>query len=1018
MKILKFLMLICSILIGQSTFAQGDPFEMFPATTNVASYASTPQTWAFIRYGSTPVDYYTGKAMISVPIYTYSDNDFEIPISAGYASEGFIPNRPTGILGLNWYLNCGGSISREIRGIPDDFVDEEGNMSGFLRGSATSDDSMFKLEVGGLNSTLTAYQVNGRETTSDIYHFNFLGHSGTFHFNGNKDVMVYNTNGLHGTYSIETYLNNDLQGFKVTTADGYQYIFGNEYDSAYEDSVERSIQGSFATVANLNINDYRPIVTWNLTKIIAPNGRVVEFEYTDVSSVMMYPSINPKTTNNPFLVMSFTTGGSTDEFGRNHYRNISITRTSYLEKIIIDDDNSNEGSDGEKIVIEFEKSLKGCSDRPESDRTSDICYDHNVTQELYKLDAVRVKTFNGEQIHNTSFKYKITNNRLILTTISTDGLGDYKMAYYEDYPYPAISTSDIDFWGFYNGRGNSYTTIQGSSVNSNFEDVITSEAKLPDWRYSRLGCIKRITYPTKGFTEFEYEANLADYILLRREHNHSIVDFDTSISGGEGDFVYEPKWYLVSQCSYKTLFQNTDETGGVRIKKITDYDGLGGFQSREFLYDEGTVHSFPKYYGAKICGYQTYFPLLDYPINSLDKQHIGYARVKEIFADGSCVEYHYNSYKTHPDEYNEQHKEIVETAGMISIPNSKWEKFINNIQRESNSNSNKRGKLNCQEFFNANGELVRKTSYEYAMHNDNHSAYVVLSGRYAYSVKQYIGDYRLVGVKDIMYYGDNSISTSKTISYDSLGRNDLTITTYADGSQSFSGTQYQTDEGRHQLDCPRHQFEAYSESNNNIILRNAVYYDYHKTADSLLLPKSIKRAIIPDYYMLNADLSNLDYRSIGHIESYNSYNRPIEVVDEHGVHTAILWGYNGMYPIATVKNMTWSELQSLLMLQSDAPLTGALDDTQRATLYDKTGVLVDAYEYEPLVGMTKHYDNNGKIITYGYDSFGRLTSTSDEMGGIQLYRYNLSGGDSPSLDIGDITLTPSNPSSSIIPNNN
>jgi YD repeat-containing protein len=106
------------------------------------------------------------------------------------------------------------------------------------------------------------------------------------------------------------------------------------------------------------------------------------------------------------------------------------------------------------------------------------------------------------------------------------------------------------------------------------------------------------------------------------------------------------------------------------------------------------------------------------------------------------------------------------------------------------------------------------------------------------------------------------------------------------------------------------------------------------------------------------------------------------------------------------------------MLQSDAPLTGALDDTQRATLYDKKGVLVDVYEYEPLVGMTKHYDNNGKMTSYSYDSFGRLTSTSDEMGGIQLYRYNLSGSDSPSFDMGDITITPNKPSSSIIPNNN
>ena len=51
-------------------------------------YAPTPQTWAFMRYGNTPVDYYTGTARVDVPIYTYSDNDFNIPISASYASTG------------------------------------------------------------------------------------------------------------------------------------------------------------------------------------------------------------------------------------------------------------------------------------------------------------------------------------------------------------------------------------------------------------------------------------------------------------------------------------------------------------------------------------------------------------------------------------------------------------------------------------------------------------------------------------------------------------------------------------------------------------------------------------------------------------------------------------------------------------------------------------------------------------------------------------------------------------------
>lgn len=424
----KLILLICPIMIGQSAFAQGDSNEGLSAPTNIASYAPTPQTWAFIRYGSNPVDYYTGKAMVNVPIYTYKDNDFELPISVSYASEGFVPSRQTSILGLNWFLNCGGAISREIVGIPDDRICDD--LSGFLNGGTVSDSAIMGLTTGGLNSTLTAYQVSGRETTSDIYHFNFLGHSGTFHFDGNKQPKVYNTNGQHGTYTINTigYSNGELKGFTIMTADGYKYTFGSDDTMSYNDSVERSVSGSFTTYANFNFahgnsqTEY-PIVTWNLTKIEAPNGRTVEYVYTDVSSTFMYDYVNTGSDNNPFLVMTFIPGYSIDNYGKNHYRNVSITRTCYLDEIIINDSNTVDSNDSKRTSITFSKSLKTNLDRPNSELNSDIIYDHNITQALYKLDAIRVISPNNKQIHKTTFSYKNKDNRLILTKISINGLG-------------------------------------------------------------------------------------------------------------------------------------------------------------------------------------------------------------------------------------------------------------------------------------------------------------------------------------------------------------------------------------------------------------------------------------------------------------------------------------------------------------------------------------------------------------------------------------------------------------------
>lgn len=984
----KLLLLTCSISLAHNLYAQ-ESINNLSEAANISAYAPTPQTWAFIRYGSNPVDYYTGKAMVNVPIYTYKDNDFELPISVSYASEGFVPSRQTGILGLNWFLNCGGSIAREIKGIPDDYIDSNSDMNGFIQGDSISDTQLFELEGCALNENKSTCKVGNRETTSDIYHFNFLGHSGTFHFDGNHNIHVYNTNGNNGTYTI-TYndiSNSRLEQFTIKTADGYEYTFGSDSNEVLLNTTERYLNGKLTgnaiyTYSRNGISNH-PIVTWNLTQIKAPNGRSVSFEYEDVIS-SIGANINA-TSINPFLVTSFSYGRCEDEWDVNHFRNVSVVQTTYLKRIVSDN-----------CTIELNMSLKDCYDRPNTTSTiASYTDDHRITQNLKKLDGICVKNKTGREIHNTSFSYKVKDNRLILTKISTDGLGDYTMVYHEEYPYPAISTADTDFWGFYNGNGNLYNNVIGSEVNSNYNDVLKSPCpRVPNWEYARLGCLKRITYPTKGFTEFEYEANRASRILLKREWQD--FNLDNSISNPEATTtpVAEQIGYLVDAYSYSTLFLGTNETGGVRVKKITDYDGLGGFQSRTFSYKNGTIHSFPKYYTANIHGYQVYNPMLEYPINSLDKQHIGYAEVKETFADGSSIVYHYNDYNSHPDEYDGQMRDDIHTGGLDDVEDQKWYKYINNVLREPNSNHNKRGKLNCKEFYDAENKLVKKTQYNYAMHDEGYSAYVVLSGKYAYSVKRYIGDYRLTSISNTEYFDNGIATTSQSFSYDSCGRKTATITTGLDGKPIMSWVQYIPTNERHFYNLPEKEFVAQIESGVNPKLRSAISYSYNDQ----LLPHKVSVANLNDNTTCNLeDLLLLTYKDKQTIVSYNDYGNPTEIIDEYGMHTAILWGYNGMYPIVKATNMTAASLHNVLGITSNAPLAGALDSSKRSTLYNLSNTLIEIYEYEPLVGMTKHYDNNGKCTTYGYDSYGRLISISDDMGNVQQYEYNMSGTNYPSL---------------------
>ena len=87
----------------------------------IGNEMKTPSTdtWNFIKQGDIGANLHTGTVNLSIPVYTYKDNDFEIPITLDYSSNGLICNMRAGILGPDWVLNAGGIISVEKRGILD-----------------------------------------------------------------------------------------------------------------------------------------------------------------------------------------------------------------------------------------------------------------------------------------------------------------------------------------------------------------------------------------------------------------------------------------------------------------------------------------------------------------------------------------------------------------------------------------------------------------------------------------------------------------------------------------------------------------------------------------------------------------------------------------------------------------------------------------------------------------------------------------------------------------------------------
>lgn len=978
MKSLKNLSLALLLLTMATTAANAQTNET--VASEPFSYVPTPQTKAFMRYGNNAVNMNTGTVTLNIPVYTYTDNDFEIPVSVTYLSQGLMPGNQTGILGLGWFLNCGGTVSREIVGVPDDCV-ASNNINGFLNGASFSENDVININKKYIDTeTLGSYAINGRETTSDVYHFSFNGYSGTFHFDSYKQPHVYNTGGNHGTYTITPIKSQNLEliGFVIMTGDGYEYTFGNN-----ENAVERNLKGKITGNAVFTFEQpiSQPIVTWNLTGIKAPNGRTVTFDYqTADSNIGTY--INSETKNNPFLVTSFVPSFLMEDNSKiDHSRSVSVVRTSYLSKVTIDGD----------VEFRFSMSLKGCYDRPATvTPVTTKEQDHFITQNLKKLDSFEVRNAKGEKLHFTKFKYRIKNNRLILDNVHTDGIGDYHMSYYEENPFPPISTSDIDFWGFYNGKGNSYDVVSSTKVDDNHNDYIETDAKNPDWRYSRLGCLKHIAYPTKGFSTFEYEPNRAQKILLKRDVGavdgfKEVDDEDLGLYETENE--EEKVSYLVKLYPYNILFDDNDECGGIRVARTADYDNYRGSQSRSYIYTGGVVYSFPKHYAAKLYSYQIYNPTAQYPANSLDKQHICYSAVHEILADGTYTITRYNDYNSHPDEYEGQvRKKVIDIVDGLDIYNIYSPSFINNVMRIPNSNHAKRGKVKAIEYYSREGELMKRTTYDYEMHDTCYTSYIVMSGLFANSVKRYTGDYRLVRVQENEYFDGGCISSRQTFSYDDKGRVVCRTSELPVASRIHTYTQYHNDTLRHVFSLPSNIIKI-KERDSVMLLTEAQKYDY-RTLDNMCLLQKISNARIRDNVTYPCDTSTLEYAPKQRIVAYDNLGNPTEIVDEHEVHTAVLWGYGGKYPVVKACGITIAELMSLVGKTDNTPIKAALTDKQRQAVLDNTKTaLVDIYEYKPHVGVIKHYSSDGRCIEYNYDSYGRLITISDNEGVLQEFNY-------------------------------
>lgn len=451
----------------------------------------SPTAYELGKYGQVPIGFFTGTPNVSIPLYEYKTKNLSVPIALSYNSNGIKVDQQATNVGLGWSLNAGGVITRIVRDEPD----EEGNTF-FPEEEIKTNGAMSPM---ALDFFYLASQADV-DTEPDIYMYNFEGYSGKFVFDNNKNIIQIPHNNLR----IEMYVEGLLQGFKVTTPSGVTYIFLDQ-----EINIHR-LSGS---------QQYPPgdptLTSWYLSKIIHPMGDEIYFSYA--AENYNYVTGNSQSFTVPTSQFLPTCGGSSPTG-----YTISPVTSSHLTVA------------GKKLIAITSNSLTSGS-------VSFTSINNNPEISGLSIIAdILVKDKNLNTIASFNFNYLFTlNKRVFLDKITFKNPDKFYSFSYEDPEglVGRLSTSQ-DHWGYYNGKSNMYyfpnsntlELMQGSYL-MNYYNI--GADKSPNPTFAVKGLLKKIVYPTKGYSEFEYEGNS---YYGKEIINPPLVSVDLFVESDEEEF--------------------------------------------------------------------------------------------------------------------------------------------------------------------------------------------------------------------------------------------------------------------------------------------------------------------------------------------------------------------------------------------------------------------------------------------------------------------------------------------------
>ncbi|MBN8852871.1 MAG: hypothetical protein J0H07_13515 [Sphingobacteriales bacterium] len=482
---MKWIYTIVLLFICQSIHAQVKPGSLSNGIIPEVIPPS-PEASSLGKYGDWPVSAYTGLPNINIPIYTINVSGYQLPVSLSYHAGGVKIDEVSSWVGTNWSLSAGGVIGRTIVGLNDERVGGgflyRNQRNNFLKSSydlTNYDDYIFLRNIS--DGTM--------DTEPDLFFFNFASFSGKFYFDKTGNFQCIPANNLKLLVNpLNTLINPTDQHWEIADPSGNVYWFGSYLDGGNGFEATMLYNGS-PSVSNMKTTG------WYLTKIILANkADTIYFDYSDKSEHYDLPlpqSYKILTNDYPTYTPAGGPGTSWDDLLKLNQTVIdptSVTTTSSSGKAVLSKIRWRSGS----LVFAANSSRQDLSGK--------------------LLDLIQLYNRRGDKLKEFQLKYAAVNQRHYLDTlIERDASSATQLKHSFEYInrtyLPVKGSYAQDHWGFFNGATANVSLLP---PDPSFNTTALNANREPDENFMQFGALKKITYPTGGSTQFEYEAHRYD----------------------------------------------------------------------------------------------------------------------------------------------------------------------------------------------------------------------------------------------------------------------------------------------------------------------------------------------------------------------------------------------------------------------------------------------------------------------------------------------------------------------------